>query len=258
MGKTFKKKKRHTKLSKTQRRKDRRRIRSKNRKSFDKVDASHYVTALHKNWPCLFQNHSSIPNTHCSVSLDELSFMTLLELGNLHKQIYTYQIVKSMVYEKRIDACIKVVKQTLDTLDTMANKTNDIKPMYRDMLFVLKYFVSCKKQLLRRGSIERFKGHSKNCYKNYTKPNHEAEHKPTYEPNTYLPKKTSNELGSKDNIKETKQDKPFIPIPPPLPTKEQIMPTKGKMCIAQKIKTSPYNDNKEKVDESASWSCQIM
>ena len=254
MGKTFKKKKRRTKMSKTQRRKDRRRIRSKNRKSFDKVDASHYVTALHKNWPCLFQNHSSIPNIHCSISLDELSFMTLLELGNIHKQIYTYQSVKSMVYEKRIDACIKVITQTLDTLDTMTDMTNDTKPMYRDMLFVLKYFVSCKKQLLRRGSIERFKGHSKDCYKNDNKPNHESK----YEPNTYSPKQISGELVLKDGAEEKAQDNPFIPIPPPLPTKEQVVPSKDKMVIAQKIKPSPYKDNKEKSNESTTWSCHIM
>lgn len=261
MGKTFKKKKRRTKLSKTQRRKDRRRIRSRNRKSFDKIDACHYVKALHKNWPCLFQNHSSIPNTHCSISLDELSFMTLLELGNLHKQIYTYQGVKSMIYEKRIDACITVITKTLDTLDTMTNNATDTKPMYRDMLFVLKYFVSCKKQLLRRGSIEQFKGHSKNCYKNNEKPNHE----PKYEP-----KATKINPLSKNGVKEKAQDEPFIPIPPPLPAKEQLMADKGKICIAQKIKTSTNNHDKRSLNESiesidsndinnsTSWSCQIM
>ena len=253
MGKTFKsKKKRRTKLSKTQRQKDRRRIRSKNRSTITNLvnthDETHFIKTIQKNWPCLFQNHSTIPNKFCSISFDEISFMTLLELGNLNEPLYTHTDVKCMNNEQRIDACIKIIKQVLS--DEKQNSTINY-----NMLYVLQYFVSCKKQLLRRGNITSFKGHPKKYHVLPTNTNEVHVPKLPQIKETNIKNETS-----KTTILEDMMD--AISLTPKQTNKEQFTHPNAKMKIAKKIQsthtTSNQQEEPKQTEESSSWSCQIM
>lgn len=253
MGKSFYRNiHRRQRWPKSRRKRERRRIRCKNRQLKDKT---RFTSFVRKTWPFVFENHSTIPNIMCNISLNELTSFTLLELGKFVTQRYVSSNVKNMSMMDRVNDSIEVIREVLPHI----RQEQDI---YKDMLKILKFLIGCKKQLLRRGATVVFKGHSRTkTFQNSLcdvpeKQNnkHELTLPPLY------PRKSPITQPVKKSMVVT-----TIPNPPPLPTKEQLLGRANvTVQIASKVDTKDvpltHDTHEEQINEenNNSWSCGIM
>lgn len=251
MGKSYHRRiHRRGRLSKARRKKERRRIRSKNRQLKDKNNFTNFV---HKTWPCVFENHSTIPNIESDLTLDELTSFTLLQIGNTLTQRYLASEVKSMTTMERVNESIRVIADLLDE--------SDDQNIYRDLLNVMKFLTSCKKQLLRRGAVATFAGHrSKHVTHTSTKPMSQNTQTSTTSFHPPL-----HPIATRHHVLD-------IPEPPPLPTQEQLSGRRKKPAMTCKIGvpsttnavraitylTDQSHETLQRKPDKDSWSCNIM
>ena len=130
MGKSFHRNNhRRQRWPKSRRKRERRRIRCRNRQIKDKTL---FTDVVRKTWPCVFENHSTVPNIECDLSLDELTSLTLLELGNAVTRRYVSSEVKSMTTLERLDESIHVITNVLE-------EVRETREIYKNMLKILKF-----------------------------------------------------------------------------------------------------------------------
>ena len=263
MGKSFHRNiHRRQRWPKSQRKRERRRIRCRNRQLKDKT---HFTDVVRKTWPCVFENRSTIPNMECDLSLDELTSLTLLDLGNAGTRRYVSSEVKSMTTLERLNESIHVITNVLD-------EVRETREIYKDMLNVLKFLVSCKKQLLRRGAVIAFKNHRSRPII------HDSANKKPCERTSFdssfetkpLDRSLLPPLHPNTQSHMLKNSTVSIPEPPPLPTQEQLSGNNKEHAITYKIGVScsddvqripssqKSHDEKQNEKNNQSWSCNIM
>lgn len=258
---------------KSRRKRERRRIRCRNRQLKDKTL---FTNVVRKTWPFVFENHSTIPNIKCNLSLNELTSLTLLELGNVVTRRYVSCEIKSMTTLERVDECIHVITNVLD-------EVRETREVYKDMLKILKFLASCKKQLLRRGAVTTFKGHRSRpiIHDSVNKtPCDMTSHDSSCDTTPHVDSSSDTKPLDRSSLPPLHPNTPShmlkvntasIPEPPPLPTQEQLSGSRKKVAITCKIGVPSSDDvqsnppsvqksHDEKQDEKSeeSWSCNIM
>lgn len=258
---------------KSRRKRERRRIRSRNRQLKDKT---YFTDFVRKTWPCVFENHSTVPNMESDMSLDELTSFTLLELGNAVTRRYVSSKVKCMTTLERLD-------ESIDVITTILEEVSETRDLYKDMLNVLKFLASCKKQLLRRGAVTAFKGHRSRpiIHDSVNKtPCDMTSHDSSSDTTPHVDSSSDTKPLDRSSLPPLHPNTPShmlkvntasIPEPPPLPTQEQLSGSRKKVAITCKIGVPSSDDvqsnppsvqksHDEKQDEKSdeSWSCSIM
>lgn len=259
MGKSFHRNNhRRQRWPKSRRKRERRRIRCRNRQLKDKTL---FTNTVRKTWPFVFENHSTIPNIKCNLSLNELTSLTLLELGNVVTRRYLSSEIKSMTTLERINESIHVITNVLD-------EVRETREIYKDMLKILKFLASCKKQLLRRGAATTFKGHRSRPII------HDSANKKSCKMTSYETKPLDRSLlpPLHPNTPSRMIDMitASIPEPPPLPTQEQLSGKSKERASSCKIgvpcgddvqpsrSSQKSHDEKQHEKSDESWSCNIM
>ena len=239
MGKSYKKS-RHKDIkfeNKKQRRQERRRIRTRNRKVKDDF---YFEKFLNKSpFSRILENHSTVPNYFVE---DDIVFFVECVIRQLGPDVGYRDIHTNMSIEQQLDLAITILTHAL-TLSKENTKNTKI-------LHALKYIKDSKKQFQRRGTFDSFKGHDNN--KLHTIGEDETKHEEV------VPKVIRHHPPLVEKLRLEVQEN-HIPDPPPLPSHEDLYPKSNyTIKIAKPIKTKQPKHVETKEDNDESWACNIM